>query len=128
MSLIDAIATAWSWTGIIPRAIVAQNALGNVIVTDAAGAYWRVCPEEHACDRIAETPATFQVLWADPVFLADWEQTELIQAAQQRLGIPPDGHCFYLKLPAILGGMYAVENVGVIKQVDLIMRAGEAAS
>jgi len=60
MRILNEIATAWGWKGVRPRAVIMQNAFGNVIFTDDEGRYWRVCPEDLSCDVIAADSEGFE--------------------------------------------------------------------
>ena len=48
--------------------------------------------------------------------------------ATTNLGKPGKDRCFCLKVPAILGGEYAIANIGVIDLDELISFSGDAAS
>jgi hypothetical protein len=56
--MLDTIADAWGWKGVRPRALVMQNAFGNVIFTDD-GQYWRICPEELSSTVVATNGEEF---------------------------------------------------------------------
>src|SRR5271166_5786843 len=100
---ISHIAAAWSWIGLHPRAIVAENDFGNVIVEDIQGRYWRICPEEPSCIVVSGTRADWDQLYASPVFQEDWAMLPLVSEATARLGSLVPGRKYCLKIPAVLG-------------------------
>jgi hypothetical protein len=73
MDHISQIEAAWSWTGLLPRAVIAENDFGNLIVEDVQGRYWRICPEELSCIVVSGTRAGWDELSASPEFQEDWE-------------------------------------------------------
>ena len=127
MRILDEIATAWGWKGVRPRAIVMQNAFGNVIFTDDEGRYWRICPEDLSCDVVAVDSNEFARLRASDGFLIDWAMQALVDQASAAIGTPTAGRCYCLKIPAVLGGAYALHNVGTIDRAELIAASGHIA-
>jgi len=77
MCTLDDIASAWGWRGVRPRAVIMQNAFGNVIFTDHEGQYWRICPEELSCEVIAVDSAKFLRVQDSDSFLRDWTMQAL---------------------------------------------------
>jgi hypothetical protein len=51
----------------------------------------------------------------------------LVELARQKLGPLPQGRCYCLKLPAILGGSYEATNLGTISLDELISFSGDMA-
>lgn len=124
MTLLQVIERAWGWKGLKPVSVIARNAFGNVIVKDTAGAFWRIIPEELSCAVIARGDDDYAVLKGDADFMADWAMTNLQQEALGSLGNVPEGRCYCFKIPAALGGEYAVGNLGTIALEELIAVAG----
>jgi hypothetical protein len=52
----------------------------------------------------------------------------LVSLATSELGAPTEGRCFCLKIPAVLGGKYELENLATISILELISFAGDLAS
>ncbi len=125
MDLIATIKDSWGWVGIDPSRIVAENDFGNLIIEDRGGRYWRLCPEEVYCTRVANSEAEFDELERDPEFLADWEMASLTEAAGLALGSLPTGRKYCLKIPGTLGGSYEVENMATITLGELISFSGD---
>lgn len=123
--MIDAIQEGWGWTGIRSVETVETSAFGNVLVRDKDDRYWRICPEELSCEIVAKDKNEFQALLADAEFQRDWEMGELVAAAKKAIGLPPDGRCYCLKVPGVLGGKYSIENVGTITIDELIRASGD---
>jgi hypothetical protein len=124
MVLLQIIERAWGWKGIKPASVIACSAFGNVIVKDTDGAFWRIIPEQLSCAVIARGDDDYAVLRADTDFAADWAMTNLQQEALGSLGNVPEGRCYCFKIPTVLGGEYAVSNLGTIALEELIAVAG----
>jgi hypothetical protein len=127
MRILDVIADAWSWKGVRPRALVIQNAFGNVIFADEDGQYWRICPEELSCELVAADTEEFAKLQNTDEFLKDWTMRELVERVRSTLGLLPSERCYCLKIPAILGGTYTLANIGTIDRAELISFSGHVA-
>jgi hypothetical protein len=126
-SMLETIRKAWGWIGLNPAEVVATNSFGNVIPRATDGAYWRICPEEWSCERVARDAGEFAALWGDEEFRRDWEMTRLVELARQQLGPLPEGRCYCLKLPAVIGGGYEATNLGTIALDELIAFSGDMA-
>jgi hypothetical protein len=125
--MLDTIRKAWGWIGLEPSEVVAVNPFGNLIVRAGDGAYWRICPEELSCDRIAGNEDEFTALASADEFRMDWEMRRLVEAARLKLGPLPEGRCYCLKLPAVIGGTYEATNMGTISLTELIACSGDLA-
>ncbi len=125
--MLNAIRQAWNWIGIEPTEIVAVNSFGNVIFRIIDGSLWRICPEELSCEQIARNSDEFAILLNDEDFQIDWNMSALVRLAEEKLGPVPEGKCYCLKLPAVLGGKYEVENLGTVPLNELILFAGDLA-
>lgn len=117
----------WSWTGLDPAEIIAINLFGNVIVRATDGAYWRICPEELSCRRVADNPNAFEALTSQDEFKVDWDMSNLVDLASKTLGHVAKGHSYCLKLPAVIGGTYEATNMGTIPLNALILSSGDLA-
>jgi len=122
--MIEEIKEAWGWIGLDPSEVVGENDFGNLIIKDASGKYWRLCPEEVYCKVVAESREELDALSHSQDFLADWYMGSLIEAAKERLGDLPGGRKYCLKIPGILCGEYNADNIGVISQQELISFSG----
>jgi hypothetical protein len=111
----------------LPRANVAENDFGNVIVEDIQRQYWRICPEDLSCILVSSTRADWDQLYASPGFQEDWAMLPLVSEATARLGTLGPGRKYCLKVPAILGGEYGGENLGTIDFSELISVSGDMA-
>ena len=125
--MLDIIAAAWGWKGMQPVELVMQNAFGNVVFKDNQWRYWRVCPEELTCEVIAGSEAAFEQLRLDDEFTMDWRMERLVKLAEEQLGPVAGDRCYCLKMPAVLGGQYAAENLGTISRREVIAFAGDLA-
>jgi hypothetical protein len=110
-----------------PAEIVEQNAFGNLIVRAADGQVWRICPEELSCKVIASDIAEYQRLRESEEFKMDWEMRRLVALAAEKLGPVSAERCYCLKIPAVLGGSYAEDNLGTITRAELVSFAGDVA-
>lgn len=127
MRLLQTVSEAWGWTGVRPRSIAGQNSFGNLLVEDENGAYWRICPEQLSCTLIADGIDQFLRLTEDQEFQDDWQMSGLTTDAIATLGQLQSGRCFCLKMPAILGGEYAMSNIGEIGLEELVRFSGDVA-
>jgi hypothetical protein len=126
--ILGALRAAWGWRGFEPSLVVDQNKFGNIIFLDTRGEYWRLCPEELSCVVIARTESEYLKLKADPEFISDWTMASLVEAAEGKFGGPqPAGRCFCLKMPGVLGGAYALQNIGTISISESIRFSGDIA-
>lgn len=125
--LLQIVRDAWGWRVLEPIELLATNTFGNVIVRSADGAVWRICPEELDAARIAESQDEYERLRNSPEFLADWDMEALTLEAKSLLGEPGEGRCYCLKLPGVLGGKYAGENLATISINELLAASGNLA-
>jgi hypothetical protein len=126
--MLHTIRKAWGWTGIDPAEVIATNAFGNVVVRATDGSYWRICPEEWSCEQIAHDGDAYAELSGEEEFQTDWKMSRLVELARQKLGALPEGRCYCLKLPAIIGGKYEAANLGTISLDELISFSGDMAA
>jgi hypothetical protein len=126
-AMLDTIRRAWGWTGLDPVEVMEANAFGNIIVRAADGAYWRICPEAWSCERVARDAGEFAALSGGEEFRTDWEMARLVEMARQELGPLPEGRCYCLKLPAVVGGKYEAANLGTASPEELIAFSGAMA-
>ena len=127
MAILEKISDAWGWKDVRPRALIMQNAFGNIIFTDEGGQYWGICPEELSCIVVASNDEEFATLQCTDEFLKDWAMQALVDQVRSTLGLPTAERCFCLKVPATLGGAYALDNVGTIDRAELIAFSGDLA-
>jgi len=125
MSIVEDIKQAWSWVGIEPIKVVAENDFGNLIIEDRTGKYWRLCPEEVHCKVVADDETALRDLFQDEEFLMDWSMDRLVQLAQDKLGPLKPGYKYYLVYPAILGGAYDLSNINTVSLTELIRFSGD---
>jgi hypothetical protein len=127
MDLISSIKRGWSWTGLDPALVVGENDFGNLIVEDAQGRYWRVCPEDLKCIVIANSRTELDALSQRQDFLHDWYMAALVEKAKGQLGPLRPGYKYCLKIPGPLGGEYGGTNLGTISLRELIEASGDMA-
>lgn len=126
--MIELIQKSWGWLGIEPATIIDQNKFGNIIFKDKRGKYWRICPEELLCVEIAHSEKEYNILLRNKDFTSDWNMTRLVDEAERKFGGPqPDGRCFCLKIPGVLGGAYNLSNIGTISISEIIKFSGDIA-
>jgi hypothetical protein len=125
--VLDTVRRSWGWTGLSPAALIDANSFGNLLLTDESGSYWRICPEELDARIVAQDAAAFELLRADPEFQRDWTMAPLHAAALESIGPLSEGRCYCLKIPAVLGGVYDVSNLGEIALDELISFSGDLA-
>ena len=125
--MLKTIHKAWSWSGLVPAEVIYVNPFGNLIVKAVDGAFWRICPEELKCKKIAADSEKFTELWNDKDFQLDWEMTKMAVIAEKKLGRLQQGRCYCFKLSPVVGGTYDVTNLGEISLTELIAFSGDFA-
>ena len=123
--MIAEINKAWNWKGFNATEIVRTNDFGNVIFKTDKNEYWRVCPEEISCEKIAESESEFDRLSTDSEFIEDWQMTNLVNIAKSELGELEENQKYCLKMPAGIGGEYEKSNIGKISFTELISFSGD---
>jgi len=126
--LVKVISKYWGWTGIEPVHVAAQNDFGNLLVQDADGRFWRICPEDLYCNVVAESVEEVQALVQTEEFEEDWLMTRLVNLAVEEYGSLKDGFKFYLVTPGPLGGAYSVENIRSAPTEEVIGLSGDIAN
>jgi len=124
MSLVEEIEKAWSWAGIKPVEVVGDNDFGNLIIKDDVGSYWRLCPEELRCNRVANDRSALDTLSQSQEFLHDWYMETLVKQARDKLGLLRPGYKYCLKIPAVLGGQYEESNLATIPLHEQVAISG----
>ena len=123
--MIEIINTAWNWKGFYAVKIIKSNDFGNVIFKTDKNQYWRICPEELQCEKIANSLSELENLFKDEEYILDWEMQELLKLAKNELGELQEGEKFCLKMPAVIGGLYVKNNLGKISFTELIAFSGD---
>lgn len=127
MQLLDEVRSAWGWVGIDAVDLIDDNEFGNLILEDANGQFWRLCPEDLYCEVVASSREELDRLAKDQDFLRDWYMRDLVDQAFQRLGALAPGRKYCLKIPGVLGGEYGGANLGTISFYELISASGHIA-
>jgi hypothetical protein len=123
--MIAEINKAWNWKGFNATEIIRTNEFGNVIFKTDKNEYWRICPEEISCGKIAKSESEFDRISADSEFIEDWEMTNLVNIAESELGELKENEKYCLKMSAIIGGEYEKSNLGKISFTELIAFSGD---
>jgi hypothetical protein len=114
----------WNWTGICAAAVTAVSPMGHLIVRDEAGTFWYLDPEMVTLEQVAADETGLFAYMNQPKRREVWESMALVEAAHQRFGDPGEGRCYALKVPALLGGEYVLENLCTISIAELISFTG----
>ena len=101
--MIAEINKVWSWKGFIAKEIMKINDFGNIIFKTESNVFWRICPEEVSCSKIAESLTEFDKLCLDSEFIEDWKMTNIIRSAKDAVGELIDDEKYSLKMPALFG-------------------------
>lgn len=115
---------SWHWKGFIATEIISTNEFGNVIFKTDKNEFWRLCPEEVSCEKIANNESEFSEISTESEFIEDWEMTNLVELAKSELGELENNQKFCLKLVAVIGGQYEKSNLGKISFSELISLSG----
>jgi len=123
--MIDEINKAWNWKEIKAVEIMYVNDFGNIIFKNDNNEYWRICPEELTCEKIAKSESELNKLMSDSEFISDWQMINLVEVAKSKLGTLEEGQKYCLKMPAVIGGEYSELNLGKIDFLKLIGLSGD---
>ncbi len=126
-SMLTAINKAWNWIGVKAKEIVLINDFGNIIFKSTQNEFWRICPEELYCEKIADSQLDYEKLLSDSEFIVDWEMDNLVQIAKNTVGELMEGEKYCLKLSGVLGGEYNSENISKVSQMEQIGFSGDLA-
>jgi hypothetical protein len=127
MNLLDEIRTSWGWIGLDPVEVVGENDFGNLMIKDAEGKYWRLCPEECTCVVAAANRKELDALSIDQDFLRDWYMLALVELAREKCGPLSADSKYCLRIPGLLGGEYAADNIATNSLVELVRFSGHIA-
>ena len=108
---------SWNWVGTIAEKIIKVNEFGNVIFKSTDGDFWRICPEELYCEKIANNQNEYDKLTNHTEFMTDWKMDDLIKIAKEAVGELNDGEKYCLKIPAVLGGESLVSGTFIEKLI-----------
>ncbi|MEP5602973.1 MAG: T6SS immunity protein Tdi1 domain-containing protein [Algibacter sp.] len=123
--MIAEINKAWNWKEFNATEIIRTNEFGNVIFKTDKNKYWRICPEEISCEKIAESESEFDRISAESEFIEDWEMTNLVNIAKSELGELKESEKYCLKMSAVIGGEYEKSNLRKISFAELIAFSGD---
>ena len=84
--MLTEINNSWNWKGFIATEIIRTNEFGNVIFKTDKNEFWRLCPEEISCEKIADNKSEFNKISTESEFVEDWEMTNLVAVAKSELG------------------------------------------
>ncbi len=127
MSTVDEINESWGWVGLTAVEVLGENDFGNLIIRDADGKYWRLCPQELCCQTVADDREELDALSYNQQFLQGWYMTELVTLAREKLGPLASGRKYCLKVPSALGGGYGGNNLATVPLLALIRFSGDVA-
>src|SRR5712671_866131 len=77
--IIEEISQSWGWIGISPVEVVGENDFGNLMIKDAEGRYWRLCPEDLYCKIVASDRKELDDLSKNQEFLHDWHMRAMVE-------------------------------------------------
>jgi hypothetical protein len=126
-TILESIEQGWGWKLGKPLKVVATNRFGNVLVEIAGGRFFRIVPEDLACEEFAHSKAELDKKMEDEAFIRDWEMVRLVERAEASLGEAGNGRVYYLVIPSVLGGAYSVENIRTIPHHELLSCSGDIA-
>jgi Domain of unknown function (DUF1851) len=127
MNVVDEIRQSWGWVGLDPVEVVGENDFGNLMVKDATGKYWRICPEECTCSVVAANRQELDALSTNQEFLIDWHMRALVDLARESCGPLSEGQKYCLKIPSLFGGKYDGDNIATAPLVELVRFSGDVA-
>lgn len=127
LETVSEINKAWNWIGINAVEIIQTNDFGNIIFKTQQDDYFRICPEELSCEKIANSKSSLMKVLEDSEFIEDWQMKNLVLIANSKLGKLKALERYYLVIPAVIGGTYSAENIQKISFSELISLSGNLA-
>jgi Domain of unknown function (DUF1851) len=116
--------TAWSWLEVGSKEPILVSAFGDVFLRDASGV-WFLDTVQGKLERVCDTQSELQELLKSSENTADYLMSWLVAAAEESgLTLGP-GQCYDFKVPPVLGGEVALENVHVLDFVASLDIAGQ---
>jgi len=123
--MISIINEAWQWLGFKVIEVLQTNDFGNVIFKTDKNEFWRICPEDISCEKIADSEKEFINIFNDLINSEDWMMTNIINIAKSKLGELEVNQKYCLKTASVFGGKYEKANIGKINFEELILFSGE---
>jgi hypothetical protein len=123
----DLIEKHWNWAINNVQKILAVNSMCNILILDSNNRTWRICPEELSATIEAKSTDELNALFNDVKYKKDWQFLGLIDEAENILGVLKDEECYALKIPAVLGGEYSIENTIITNIEKYLKFSGNAA-
>lgn len=123
---LNALRSAWGWTGVEFAEVVSHSLLGHMLVIDRLGTFHYLDPDVGMVTPLGDEAAAAAHMARDDVQVV-WRADALVDAAAARLGPPAMGEVYSLRPQAMVAGDYAHENLIRIDLVDLIYLSGEIA-
>lgn len=123
---VAALNAAWGWTGVRFAEVIAHSLMGHMLVIDGAGVFHYLDPDLCEVTRLGDEAAARAHMALEETQMI-WRADALVDAAAERLGPPAIGEVYSLKLPALLAGDYAPENLVKVDLVELIYLSGDLA-
>lgn len=123
---LQALNSAWGWTGVEFAEIVAQSLMGHLLTADRAGTYHYLDPDLLALFPLGDEAAAQRHMAQSETQLV-WRADALVDAATERLGFTAMGEVYSRTLPALLAGDYGHEHLIRISLVELIYLTGDLA-
>lgn len=121
-----ALNAAWGWTGVRFAEVFAHSLMGHMLIIDAVGAFHYLDPDLGELTLLGDEDAARAHMALEQT-QAVWRADALVDAAAVRLGPPDPGQVYSLRLPAMIAGDYAHDNLVKIDLVDLVYLSGDLA-
>ena len=118
---------AWGWALENAVSVLAVNEMGNCLVRDHRGQFWRICPEELFAKVVATNEEELRAMQADPVSKKDWQLRGFMGPAEKQLGPLSVGQCYGMTTPAGIGGEYVVSNLKIRPLYEYLAATGSMA-
>lgn len=124
--VLHALRSAWGWTGIEFKEVIAHSLMGHLLLTGRDDRFYYLDPDIGTVTLLGDEAMVAEHM-AKEETQAIWRADVLVDAAAKRLGPPAIGEVYSLKPQALVAGDYAHENLIRIALVDLIYISGDIA-
>ncbi|MYL99774.1 hypothetical protein GR702_18610 [Novosphingobium sp. FGD1] len=125
-ALLNALRSAWGWTGVEFAEVIAHSLMGHMLVTDRHGAFHYLDPDVGAVIALGDEAAARAHMALEETQVV-WQADALVSAAAARLGPPAMGEVYSLRPQALIAGDYSPDMLIRIDLVDLIYLSGDIA-
>ena len=100
-ALLNALRSAWGWTGVEFAEVVSHSLMGHLLLTDRTGTFHYLDPDVGAVTALGDEAQAAAYMAREDTQLV-WQADALVSAAAARLGAPAMGEVYSLRPQAMV--------------------------